>query len=143
MLSLNQTAVFRRKVMILKQKKVSKKRFSFFQQLCICCHPQNFMVEAPEKEKIEVIPMNLEKPTGLEMGDFLPMKFQMMGLGGNTLGKLIKMSRNYCISHHATSLTLFQEDVIRPNSPTSKVTVLQMTSQRPRSLHQYSKVMNL
>ena len=30
--------------------------------------------------------MNLEKPTGLEMGDFLPMKFQMMGLGGNTLG---------------------------------------------------------
>jgi len=40
----------------------------------------------PEKEKIEVIPMNLEKPTGLEMGDFLPMKFQMMGLGGNTLG---------------------------------------------------------
>ena len=43
-------------------------------------------MEAPEKEKIEVIPMNLEKPTGLEMGDFLPMKFQMMGLGGNTLG---------------------------------------------------------
>lgn len=41
---------------------------------------------APEKERIEVIPMNLEKPTGLEMGDFLPMKFQMMGLGGNTLG---------------------------------------------------------
>ena len=42
---------------------------------------------SPEKEKaIEVIPMNLEKPTGLEMGDFLPMKFQMMGLGGNTLG---------------------------------------------------------
>ena len=40
----------------------------------------------PEKERIEVIPMNLEKPTGLEMGDFLPMKFQMMGLGGNTLG---------------------------------------------------------
>ena len=40
----------------------------------------------PEKEKIEVIPLNLEKPTGLEMGDFLPMKFQMMGLGGNTLG---------------------------------------------------------
>ena len=35
----------------------------------------------PEKEKIEVIPLNLEKPTGLEMGDFLPMKFQMMGLG--------------------------------------------------------------
>jgi len=30
--------------------------------------------------------MNLEKPTGLDMGDFLPMKFQMMGLGGNTLG---------------------------------------------------------
>merc|ERR1719232_1391118 len=29
---------------------------------------ENFMVEAPEKEKIEVIPMNLEKPTGLEMG---------------------------------------------------------------------------
>ena len=44
-------------------------------------------VDTPEKEKaIEVIPMNLEKPTGLEMGDFLPMKFQMMGLGGNTLG---------------------------------------------------------
>ncbi len=44
-------------------------------------------LEAPEKlERIEVIPMNLEKPTGLEMGDFLPMKFQMMGLGGNTLG---------------------------------------------------------
>ena len=43
-------------------------------------------VDAPEREKIEVIPMNLEKPTGLEMGDFLPMKFQMMGLGGNTLG---------------------------------------------------------
>ena len=41
---------------------------------------------APEKERIEVIPMNLEKPTGLDMGDFLPMKFQMMGLGGNTLG---------------------------------------------------------
>jgi len=41
---------------------------------------------APERERIEVIPMNLEKPTGLEMGDFLPMKFQMMGLGGNTLG---------------------------------------------------------
>ena len=40
----------------------------------------------PEKERIEVIPLNLEKPTGLEMGDFLPMKFQMMGLGGNTLG---------------------------------------------------------
>jgi len=41
----------------------------------------------PEKElRIEVIPMNLEKPTGLDMGDFLPMKFQMMGLGGNTLG---------------------------------------------------------
>ncbi len=37
-------------------------------------------------EKIDFIPMNLEKPTGLEMGDFLPMKFQMMGLGGNTLG---------------------------------------------------------
>ena len=30
--------------------------------------------------------MNLEKPTGLEMADFLPMKFQMMGLGSNTLG---------------------------------------------------------
>ena len=45
------------------------------------------MDTSPEKEKaIEVIPMNLEKPTGLEMGDFLPMKFQMMGLGGNTLG---------------------------------------------------------
>ena len=92
--------------MILKQKKVSKKRFRFFQKLCICCHPQNFMVEAPEKEKIEVIPMNLEKPTGLEMGDFLPMKFQMMGLGGNTLGKLVKMSRNNCVSHHATSTSL-------------------------------------
>ena len=39
------------------------------------------------KPKKEVIPMNLEKPTGLEMGDFLPMKFQMMGLGGNTLGE--------------------------------------------------------
>ena len=98
MLSQKQTAASRRKVMILKQKQIPKKRLSFFQQLCICCHPQNFMVEAPEKEKIEVIPMNLEKPTGLEMGDFLPMKFQMMGLGGNTLGKL----KNPLYRCHAT-----------------------------------------
>ena len=48
----------------------------------------------PEKEKIEVIPLNLEKPTGLEMGDFLPMKFQMMGLG-KILTPHELISRNY------------------------------------------------
>ena len=48
---------------------------------------QSELYSMPEREKmLEVIPMNLEKPAGLELGDFLPMKFQMMGLGGNTLG---------------------------------------------------------
>ena len=48
----------------------------------LAAEKQAMVVEKP----IEFIPMNLEKPTGLEMTDFLPMKFQMMGLGGNTLG---------------------------------------------------------
>ena len=52
----------------------SKKESVMQQQMVVDTAP-------PEKEKIEVIPLNLEKPTGLEMGDFLPMKFQMMGLG--------------------------------------------------------------
>ncbi len=35
----------------------------------------------PEKEKFEVIPMNADKPSGLEMDDFLPNKMKMMGMG--------------------------------------------------------------
>ena len=42
--------------------------------------PKKLPEEPPEKERIEVIPMNLEKPTGLDMSDFLPMKVNFKNL---------------------------------------------------------------
>ncbi len=35
----------------------------------------------PEKEKFEVIPMNADKPSGLELDEFLPKKMQGLGIG--------------------------------------------------------------
>ena len=38
--------------------------------------PPPSQAEQPEREKFEVIPMNADKPSGIDMGDFLPDKFR-------------------------------------------------------------------
>ena len=38
--------------------------------------PPQSSLEQPEREKFEVIPMNADKPSGIDMGDFLPEKFR-------------------------------------------------------------------
>ena len=42
--------------------------------------PASSSQEQPEREKFEVIPMNADKPSGLDMGDFLPDRFRFESL---------------------------------------------------------------
>lgn len=40
----------------------------------------NMQQHLPEQEKVEVVPMNADKPCGLELDDFLPKKFQGLSM---------------------------------------------------------------
>ncbi len=52
--------------------------------------------EEPEKEKFEVIPMNADKPSGIDLGDFLPEKFRSLSMnGGSGGGSRFSNYKNY------------------------------------------------
>lgn len=65
-------------------------------------HHASSQLEQPEREKFEVIPMNADKPSGIDMGDFLPDKFRSLstsnsydGGGGGGSGSKFSAYSNY------------------------------------------------
>ena len=55
-----------------------------------------FEMPSPEK-KIHVVPMNADKPTGLQMDEFLPKKFAGLGLNYNTDSSKYSSYKDYSV----------------------------------------------